>query len=356
MMQATKVGNKNEFRKRCTAFRKNRRIFYREAPPSRIFSVPLPGEGVQGSHPKAAQAMFSILIPTYNYDCTALARALSQQGAALRAGSGGRFNFEIIVADDGSTDAASLQKNRSINLMEGCRLWESPRNLGRAAIRNRLAGQAAYPYLIFIDSDALADENPGFLRRYWQCATAAPEAVCGGVRNMPRLPRPEVSLRFRYEAWLDKRRTASARSKHPYAEFTAFNLLIRRDTFFRIRFNEEQYKQYGYEDVDFGLRLGQAGIPVEHIDNPLIHAGLDENACFLEKTETALRTLHGLDRATRQGSAVARVAERMERLGLKGAMRRFHALFHGMERRNLLGKHPSLTVLSIYKLGYYSSL
>lgn len=301
-----------------------------------------------------SENMFSILIPTYNYDCTSLVRALHRQGEQLRAETQGKFDFEIIVADDCSTDAESVRKNRAINELERCRLWESPRNLGRAAIRNRLAELAAFPYLVFIDSDAQADESPDYLRLYWQYAPTCP-VVCGGARNVHSLPSPKMALRFRYEQWLDKKRVAEVRRRQPYSEFSTFNFLVARDTFLSLRFNE-QCKHYGYEDVDFGLRLKQAGIPIKHIDNWLIHAGLDENHSFLEKTETALRTLHSLDREIQQGSAVGRMAARLESLGLKGAMRCFHTVFRGMERKNLLGKHPSLTVLSIYKLGYYSSL
>ena len=305
---------------------------------------------------KQATPMISILIPTYCYDCTALASALSRQGTELQRETGGGFCFELIVGDDGSPDAASVERNRAVNRLPGCRLWESPRNLGRAAIRNRLAEMAAYPWLLFIDSDAGAEENPGFLRRYWQEAAAGAPVVCGGLRNVGRLPRPGLELRFRYEAWLDRRRSAGQRSRSPYGEFTAFNFLIRRSTFLALRFNE-QCRDYGYEDVDFGLRLKAAGADIKHIENPLIHLGLDENACFLGKIETSLRTLHSLgDRRLEQGSAVARMALRLKRLHLDGAMRLFHAAFRSLERRNLLGSRPSIAVLSLYKLGYYCSL
>ena len=45
--------------------------------------------------------MISILIPTYCYDCTALASALSRQGTELQRETGGGFRFELIVGDDG---------------------------------------------------------------------------------------------------------------------------------------------------------------------------------------------------------------------------------------------------------------
>ena len=42
--------------------------------------------------------MLSILIPTYNFDCSVFVQALSNQAEALH------VPYEIIVCDDGSTD------------------------------------------------------------------------------------------------------------------------------------------------------------------------------------------------------------------------------------------------------------
>ena len=89
----------------------------------------------------------SILIPTYNGICLTLVQALHQQAEALP------ISYEIIVADDGSTQQSTILTNRAINQMTHCRYVERPENTGRAAIRNYLASQAKYPWLLFIDSD-----------------------------------------------------------------------------------------------------------------------------------------------------------------------------------------------------------
>ena len=60
----------------------------------------------------------SVLIPTYNDVCITLVKALQQQAEALDT------NYEIIVADDGSTNAEAIEKNRLINHIEHCRLIE----------------------------------------------------------------------------------------------------------------------------------------------------------------------------------------------------------------------------------------
>ena len=51
----------------------------------------------------------SILIPTYNGICLTLVQALHQQAEALP------ISYEIIVADDGSTQQSTILANRTIN-------------------------------------------------------------------------------------------------------------------------------------------------------------------------------------------------------------------------------------------------
>ena len=88
----------------------------------------------------------SILIPVYNTVCVPLVTAIRQQ--AVSAG----ITFEIIVGDDGSTEHQTVEANQSIDAMEHCRYICRQPNAGRAAIRNFLAREARYPWLLFFDS------------------------------------------------------------------------------------------------------------------------------------------------------------------------------------------------------------
>ena len=90
----------------------------------------------------------SILIPTYNDLCVNLVGALRQQAEHVG------LAYEILVADDGSTDADVIAKNSGINQWEHCQCLRQSQNIGRAAIRNFLARQAQYDHLLFIDSEA----------------------------------------------------------------------------------------------------------------------------------------------------------------------------------------------------------
>ena len=96
----------------------------------------------------------SVLIPTFNCVCLELVEGLCrllEKAAGEKSVDG--FEYEIIVADDGSTDAASVEANRPIASLPHCQYIVRPENQGRAAIRNFLAQTARFDYLLFIDSD-----------------------------------------------------------------------------------------------------------------------------------------------------------------------------------------------------------
>ena len=62
----------------------------------------------------------SILMPCYNNECAPLAARLAAQAEAIIR-QGRRLRYEIIVADDGSTDALIINKNRLIDTLPNSR-------------------------------------------------------------------------------------------------------------------------------------------------------------------------------------------------------------------------------------------
>jgi len=286
----------------------------------------------------------SILIPTYNYDCTQLVNALLQQLPA---------DAEIIVADDGSTDEHIKVENRKIGTLPQCRLWESENNLGRAGIRNRLGELAEGEWLLFMDSDAeVADTH--FLQNYLS-QTADYEVLCGGTATPQLCPSPKVKLRYKYETEYWKKHTAEIRQKNPYDSFTTFNFLILREDFLKIKF-DESIREYGHEDTLFGQEMKRRKTKILHVNNPLIHTGLETNAEYLLKVESSLKNLSLLSPETRQNSPVSRVGDRLGRYHLKRLAGALHRCISPLEKINLNSTHPSLLLLKIYKLGYYCTL
>ena len=290
----------------------------------------------------------SILIPTYNYDPSRLVRQLLLQLPE---------DSEIIVGDD-----CSLTPTLSKGEGERVRLFRSECNLGRAGIRNALAREAKGDWLLFIDADAEVRSN-AFIQRYMDVAYTtdanvtnvmpAFQVICGGTGNLPQCPRPEARLRYDYEVKAEKRLTLEHRRKHPYAGFTTFNFLIRRDLFLSIGF-DETLKQYGHEDTLFGLELKKRGIPILHIDNKLTHLGLEDADVYLKKTETALRTLASMSLEQRQNVRVSAFALSLRHSYLFGFVRLLFKMTKPLLRSNLLGKHPCQFLFTFYKLGFYT--
>lgn len=286
--------------------------------------------------------MLSILIPTKDYDCRQLIEELQRQGEGLG------IPYEIIVGEDG-TSQSNLQNNITADVLPNCRRVIREKNIGRANIRNVLAIEAKLQNILFIDCDAVVEKND-FLKSYIEALKAC-EVVCGGLYHAVALPDKSCSLRFRYEKEADKRRDAATRSLNPYNEFTTFNFAIRRELFLSIFFNTKITK-YGFEDVLFGKELERRGIEILHIDNKLLHNGLEDNSAYLAKVEQAIITLTGIEEQI-VTTPLLEAARKLRQWHLKWA---FMLVWKAARRamvKNLLGERPSLTLLKIYKLGYY---
>lgn len=298
--------------------------------------------------------MLSVLIPTYNYDCSVLLLALSRQAEELREDPDIRdFGCEIIVGDDASTDKAAESTNRLAAQNAGARYVRSAENRGRSATRNALAEQAAGDYLLFMDCDARICTDT-FLRDYWNDRDKA-DVVCGALRNPAGPPPVGHELRYRYEKAAEWHRTAAYRNAHPYEMFTTFNVMFRREAFFRIRFDERCH-EYGYEDALMGLMLERNGFSVLHTGNPLIHDGIDSNISFLDKIEASLRTLRRLEGCMQESAGASRAVALLQRLHLCSVTARLFRTFRKALHRQLSGRKPSLFLLKLYKTGYYANL
>jgi len=227
----------------------------------------------------------SLLIPVFDYDVVALVHSMK---SAL--GTVPEF-CEIIIGDDGSSPEYR-EKYRSLE-GDSVRIISSEKNIGRAAIRNRLALESVGDYLLFIDADTMI---PGTAKAYisnYIPAMAIAKVVCGGIIYPESPPGdPDKLLRWKYGKWKEQKK-ASERNKHPHAGFSTFNVLIEKAVFSRIRFNEE-LKQYGHEDTLLSYQLKKAKIDILHIDNGLVHEGLESNKDFLDKTKLGVENLSKL--------------------------------------------------------------
>jgi glycosyltransferase involved in cell wall biosynthesis len=236
----------------------------------------------------------SLLIPVFDYDIIALVHSMKRA-----IGKVPEF-YEILIGDDGS----SVEYREKYMSLEGngVRVIISEKNIGRASIRNRLALEAKGDFLLFIDADAmLPGTAEAYILKYLSMLTKS-RVLNGGVLYRDSPPGdPDKLLRWKYGRRKEQKK-AAVRNKHPHAGFSTFNVLIKKSVFSKIRFNEE-LKQYGHEDTLMGYQLKKAGIEVLHIDNGLMHEGLESNKDFLSKTKLGIENLSMLyDNVTDKGS------------------------------------------------------
>jgi glycosyltransferase involved in cell wall biosynthesis len=224
----------------------------------------------------------SLLIPVCNYDVVALVH--SMKGAMSTVPE----LCEILIGDDDSTPEYK-EKFRALE-GNGVRIISSDKNIGRAATRNKLALEAMGDYLLFIDADMmLTGTAEAYLLKYISSIGSA-QVICGGITYSDSPPGdPDKLLRWKYGKWREQKK-ASERNKHPHTDFFTFNVLIAKPVFSKIRFYEE-LKQYGHEDTLLSYQLRNAGINILHIDNCLVHEGLESNMEYLDKVKLSVENL-----------------------------------------------------------------
>lgn len=300
----------------------------------------------------------SILLPSYNNVCVSLVQVLQRQADALRGKLDKPFRYEIIVADDGSTDAACIDANRVIGDMLHCRYLRMEQNVGRAQIRNVLISESRGDYVLLIDSDLfLCDDN--YLYKY---ATSTADVVYGGTRiggegfamvdNKANTENLKGNLRYIYEKKAEPSHRAAFRQLRPNQEISVCNLYARRDIMEAHPF-DSRFKAYGYEDVLFGKRLAESGIEVTHIDNPVLINEFESNSVFVKKTEEAILTLCRFEQDLEGYSNLKTKVTSLGRYIPLSLFRLWHRIMKNKEKRNLTGSKPSLLLFKLYKLGFF---
>jgi len=285
----------------------------------------------------------SILIPTYNGDCLQLATALSRQAEELTG-----ISYELVIADDGSTDHSMVERCRQTESLPHCRFIERDKNSGRAAIRNFLTRQARCQWLLFLDGD-MTIISPHFLKDYLDCDA---DIIYGGYSVGTGQP---SNLRYRYEKECEPQHQAEERCKRPFHHFHTCNFMVRRDIMLAHPF-DERFRNYGYEDVFFGKQLKKAGLTITHINNPVGFCTYESNAHFVSKTEEALRTLHQFRDDLQGYSQLLTFADGIHLDVVRMLLRLWHRLAGPLERSLLCSSHPVLSIFKLYKLGYYLSI
>ena len=235
----------------------------------------------------------AVILTTYNRP-DALAAAL--EGYLLQ----DRSDFELIVADDGSTpDTRAVVDAYSARAAFPVKdVWHEDAGFRAAAIRNRALATTSAKYVIFTDGDCVP--RASFVTRH--LALAERGCFLAGNRILLSRAFTQRVLRERLPihewtagAWLSARLRGDVNRVLPLVELPASpmrkrqperwegvktcNLSAWRDDLLRVNGFDESYSGWGLEDSDLVIRLLHAGVKHKsaRFATPLFHLWHAEN-------------------------------------------------------------------------------
>jgi GT2 family glycosyltransferase len=179
--------------------------------------------------------MISVVIATKDR-ASYLARAIDSLVAQA-----GAPPFELIVVDNGSTDATPDVARAASGRLSLTYVAEPEPN--RGAARNRGIARASGELVLFVDDDVWLPAR--FLAAHAAAHDGAtPRAVSGPIINVPS-----------YDA-----RPKAKPSNYSRAFFCTCNVSLPRAALEAVGGFDERFRLYGWEDTELGLRLRESGV------------------------------------------------------------------------------------------------
>lgn len=290
--------------------------------------------------------MLSVLIPTYNFKVYTLAKELQTQIEATA------VPVEIVIIDDCSKHFK--EENKKLHELSNSRYVFSKKNEGRTATRSKLAQLAKFEWLLFLDAD-VQPKREDFLKKYLlHIQNTSDDVVFGGINYQNTKPEKDQLLRWVYGRAREAKSVAE-RLKSPCFVISQ-NLLIKKETFVAANTVKENF--YGLDNY-FSNQLKRQNATVGHIDNPVIHLGLETNTVFINKALKAVETTvffenNGLmdpDQRPLQKSYL-----KLKGLGLASVFNFTVSKFKKIMERNFVSENPNLFWFDLYRLSYYIEL
>ncbi len=288
--------------------------------------------------------MLSVLIPIYNFNITDLVKELHSQCSSHLE------SFEIICIDDNSLPQYQKVNAPIFKTLANTSYTQLEKNIGRSKIRNVLAEKAAHRFLLFMDCDSKICSSD-YIKNYIEALQMSHSVIYGGRKYDSNQKADENSLHFKFGKEREEI-DAIGRKILPYRSFLSNNFVINKNVYNKIK-SDETIAGYGYEDAAFAQKLKDNKIHISHIENPLIHLGLETNAVFLQKTANAINNLSLLvinKKITRKQIKVYNYYSFLRIIFFEKVFTYIIKHLEHTIKKNLLSNKPSLFYFDIYKL------
>lgn len=292
--------------------------------------------------------MLSILIPFKNYDLNALCNELLSQI------NNDNLTAEIIICDDSSD--LFLKENSVLKQKNDIIFLENQTNLGRTKTRQKLAQEATYDWILFLDADMMP-VHKDYIFKYLVSIQNHPttDLFFGGVQYEHTKPKKEKILRWVYGKKREAKTQEYREIKTPSAIFSS-NTLYKKEAFLEINIFTENY--YGLDNIISNV-IKQQNKQVLHIDNNAYHLGLESSKEYICKVEKSIQTLFDFEQRgviKNNDFKIQKIYLQLKKLYLINLINLLYKTTKPLIFSNLSSYYPILFLLDFYKLNIYIAL
>jgi hypothetical protein len=201
-----------------------------------------------------------------------------------------------------------------------------------------------------LDADVLP-VNEDFLAFYLNKLNQPFDLIVGGLLYRKEDFKQEVSLRWHYGNQRETK-AASERQKKPYQHILSCNFLVKKDFFLQLSLPTTHL--YGMDNY-FSYILFKKNARVNHLENPVFHLGLENNALFLEKSLEAVQNRKKWMETTSDFETISPLIlsyKKIKKYRMETVVRVLFQLFSPILENQCMKKQPNLLAFDLYRLGY----